>query len=372
MTQPTEPQEQPQDQAANATAQPTAQWLDIYESDNAKVSILLRDRCVIQLLVVTAETLPISFAVAALNRWNTNPTRHFELDPDQWVKTYWEGTQPRYVTTVVTTFRDLEWTVIDTKPGTTVSIVEVEQRVTRTRVDWSPESELEPEDIGPMCVVENALLNWNTIAGRQFQLDKEAWTQVDCNNGLRFETTVETAFQTVLELYLDTPEPPLQDSLIQTVVSLLSQQLPDYGVDFTCLFGSLRQVEYAPFVRVTRTYIDNGEYFLEPETGWGTLPVYKVPILLTEIEPMLQAFEQNLAAPEATLDDVLALRKVYRAIADEQGINLEAVNAKRGNHLPQAYLQSTPEPPETELTVGVPAPAVVPAVVAAADLWHEP
>ena len=277
MPQPTEPQ----DQTTDANTAPTAQWLNIYESDSATVSVLLRDGYVTRLLVKTAETLPLSFAVNALKHWNTDDRRHFTLDPKQWVKTYHEGTQPQYLTTVETTFRDLEWTVIDTEPGITVSVVEAEQQVTHIRIDWSPEAHLEPEEAGTVCFADNALHDWNTVPGRQFQLDEERWQQEDYDNGLRFETTVQTTFQTVLELYIDTPEPLLQDSLVKTVVNLLSQQLPQYGIDYTSLFGSLQRVEHSPFARVTRTYVDNGEYFLEPEDGWATLPNPQVSVSLT-------------------------------------------------------------------------------------------
>jgi|GEM_PF-4940696 len=66
MTQPTEPQGNTPNPLTDATVQTTAQWLDIYESDSAKVSVLLRGNSVTRLLVNTEETLPIGFAVNAL------------------------------------------------------------------------------------------------------------------------------------------------------------------------------------------------------------------------------------------------------------------------------------------------------------------
>ena len=66
---------------------------------------------------------------------------------------------------------------------------------------------------------------------------------------------------------------------------------------------------------------------------------------------VLQAFEDRLAKQEMTLnrkrhDDLLSLRKVYKAIAQEQGTDLATVNSKRGRYLPAAYVQGTPDAPD--------------------------
>ena len=63
------------------TAPTTVRWVNIYESDSATVSVLLRNEHVTRLLVETQQTLPLSFAVGALNRWNTDPRRHCH-EPD--------------------------------------------------------------------------------------------------------------------------------------------------------------------------------------------------------------------------------------------------------------------------------------------------
>lgn len=303
MTQPTEPQALPEP-TTDATAQPNAEWVNIYETDTVTASVLLRDGYVTRLLVKTPTTLPFSFAQKVLRRWNTDPRRHFKIASEEWVLTYDQGTQPQYFTTVETTFKDLEWTVIETEPGIAIAVVETEGRVTHVRLDWSPNADLEPEEAGTVCFVDNALFNWNPVPGRRFQLDEEGWTQTEEGENLRFETTVKTTFQTVLELYVDTEEPTNHDYLLQIVMATLSGQLPEYHVDFTSLFGSLQRVADSPFVHVNRTYVDNGEYYVETESGCTPLPPSKVLLPLDKIETVLQAFENNLAAPEATHYDV--------------------------------------------------------------------
>src|SRR5579883_1720199 len=255
MSPPIKPQE-PTASTTDTGTQPTAEWLTIYESNTVTASVLRRDGAVTRLLVKTPQTLPFSFAQQALRRWNTDPRRHFEVAKEEWVLTYkGDSTQSQYFATVETTFKDLEWTVIATEPGITVSVVAVEQDVTHVRIDWSPDADLEPEEAGTVCFADNALFEWNTVPGRRFQLDEAGWQAVEQeteDGRMRFETTVQTVFQTVLELYIDTPAPPRPDSLVQTVVTLLSQQLPD-SVDYTSLFGSVQRLEYAPFMRVLHT-----------------------------------------------------------------------------------------------------------------------
>lgn len=357
MTNPKEPQATAPDQTLDTAAVAAIpRWLDIYESSeggDVRLLILVQGESVLRLQLQTAQILPISFAIAALNRWNTNPRRRFQLNSEQWAEPSWEGTQPQYETAVVTVFKDLEWKVIATKPGLVVSVVEVEQRVTRVRLDWSPQSELEVEDAGSFSFIDDALTHWNTVTERQFQLDEEAWTETEDGDNSQFETTVKTRFRSVVELHLDTPSPLLLDSLVQTVVQLLSQRLPRYGVDFTRLFGCVQQVERSPYASVDRTYLDNSKYLLEPEDGWGSLPPYRVPVPLETIEPFLGVFERQLAPQSMPLNwqehnALLDLKKVYQAIAKGRGVTLTEVNHRRGNCLPEAYLQGTPEPPDTE------------------------
>jgi hypothetical protein len=263
-----------------------------------------------------------------------------------------------------------------------VSAAETNGRVTHVRLDVLPNADLDLEDAGTVCLVNSALHDWNTVLGRRFQLDAEAWTPTEDGDELQFKTTVETTFETVLELYVETSEPLLPDKLVLKTVTLLSQQLPAQGIDYTSLFGSLKRVEHAPFARVGRIYLDNGEFLLEPESGYAYLPPSQVSIPVETLEPLLQAFEDRLAKQEMTLNrkrhnDLLELRHVYQAIAQERGITLATVNSKRGRYLPLAYVQGIPEPPESELEIAPtqsaaanlnlltkPAPEPVPALLA--------
>jgi hypothetical protein len=89
--------------------------------------------------------------------------------------------------------------VIDTSPVITVSVAEAEGYVTHVRLGWSPEADLE-QTIQSVSDQQN-LSNWNTVPGRQFQLDEEGWTQTENGGSLQFETAVETSFRRAGGLY---------------------------------------------------------------------------------------------------------------------------------------------------------------------------
>ena len=261
--------------------------------------------------------------------------------------------QPQTETTAETPSPVQEWTVISTEQGVTISILEAEGLVTSIRLDWSAQSELAPEDTDTEHFANEVLVNWNPVPGRQFQLDEDAWTEADYDQGLRFETAVVTTFRTVVELYLDTSHAVQEDELVKAIVGLLSQKLPELGVAYTRLFGCVMQVELSPYASVERTRVEKGEYALETDDGWASLPPYRVPVPLESLEPILGAFERQLTQQVMPHDwkghaAWLDLKKVYGEIAKGWGVNLTEVNTRRGKYLPDAYVQGEPEPPETE------------------------